>query len=326
MERLALHIEYLLLRHDCVVVPGFGAFINVYHSALEDSKTHSFQPMTTEVRFNSALKHNDGMLATSYARRERVSYAEGREMVRVAVSDLLDTLALEGEVSIGRIGRIRTDKSGNLSFHPLLTTNRLAAALGYLPVKRNAPVIEAAPAAATAVTETETAEPVVENPVKKFDTDRNYYIPINKMFARMAASFAVVAVLCLSLILPFTRDYHEDQASVVPVKAITTAVTKASQQIQAVEQPVPAAEPKVHEAAPLPKTWHLVVGTFRSQNEADNFISSKNDSPYELHTVASKRMVRVVAISATDKETLLPELNSPEFQSAFPQAWIFHQQ
>lgn len=326
MERLALHIEYLLLRHDCVVVPGFGAFINVYHSALEDSETHSFQPMTTEVRFNSALKHNDGMLATSYARRERVSYAEGREMVRVAVSDLLDTLALEGEVSIGRIGRIRTDNSGNLSFHPLLTTNRLAAALGYLPVKRNAPVIEAAPAAATAVTETETAEPVVENPVKKFDTDRNYYIPINKMFARMAASFAVVAVLCLSLILPFTRDYHEDQASVVPVKAITTAVTKASQQIQAVEQPVPAAEPKVHEAAPLPKTWHLVVGTFRSQNEADNFISSKNDSPYELHTVASKRMVRVVAISATDKETLLPELNSPEFQSAFPQAWIFHQQ
>lgn len=326
MERLALHIEYLLLRHDCVVVPGFGAFINVYHSALEDSKTHSFQPMTTEVRFNSALKHNDGMLATSYARRERVSYAEGREMVRVAVSDLLDTLALEGEVSIGRIGRIRTDKSGNLTFYPLLTPHRLSAALGYLPVKCHAPAIEVAPAAAVTATETVTAEPAVENPIKKFDTDRNYYIPINKMFARMAASFAVVAVLCLSLILPFTRDYHEDQASVVPVKAITTAVTKASQQIQAVEQPAPAAEPKVHEAAPLPKTWHLVVGTFRSQNEADNFISSKNDSPYELHTVASKRMVRVVAISATDKETLLPELNSPEFQSAFPQAWIFHQQ
>lgn len=325
MERLALHIEYLLLRHDCVVVPGFGAFINVYHSALENSETHSFQPMTTEVRFNSALKHNDGMLATSYARRERVSYAEGREMVRVAVADLQDTLALEGEVSIGRIGRIRTDKSGNLTFHPLLTPRRLSAALGYLPVKRHAPAVEVAPAAATAVTETETAEPVVENPIRKFDTDRNYYIPINKMFARMAASFAVVAVLCLSLILPFTRDYHEDQASVVPVKAITTAVTKASQQIQAVEQPAPAAEPET-EAAPQPKTWHLVVGTFRSQDEADNFISSKNDSPYELHTVASKRMVRVVAISATDKETLLPELNSPEFQSAFPQAWIFHQQ
>lgn len=326
MERLALHIEYLLLRHDCVVVPGFGAFINVYHSALEDSETHSLQSMTTEVRFNSALKHNDGMLATSYARRERVSYAEGREMVRVAVTDLQDTLALEGEVSIGRIGRIRTDKSGNLTFHPLLTPRRLSAALGYLPVKRHAPAIEVAPAAATAVTETETAEPVVENPIRKFDTDRNYYIPVNKMFARMAASFAVVAVLCLSLILPFTRDYHEDQASVVPVKAITTAVTKASQQIQAEEQPAPAAEPEVQEAAPQPKTWHLVVGTFRSQDEADNFISSKNDSPYELHTVASKRMVRVVAISATDKETLLPELNSPEFQSAFPQAWIFHQQ
>ena len=33
MERLSIHIEYLLLRHDCVVVPGFGAFINARSEA-----------------------------------------------------------------------------------------------------------------------------------------------------------------------------------------------------------------------------------------------------------------------------------------------------
>ena len=27
MQELALHIEYLLKRHDCVIVPGFGAFL-----------------------------------------------------------------------------------------------------------------------------------------------------------------------------------------------------------------------------------------------------------------------------------------------------------
>lgn len=325
MERLALHIEYLLLRHDCVVVPGFGAFINVYHSALDNSETQCFQPMISEVRFNSALKHNDGMLATSYSRREGVSYAEGREMVRVAVSDLQDTLALEGEVSVGRLGRIRTDRSGNLSFHPLLTPNRLAASLGYLPVTRHVAAVETA----SAVTDIkqDTPETVVEKPIRKFDTERNYYIPINKMFARMAGSFLVIAVLCLSLILPFTRDYHEDQASVVPVKALTSAVTKASQEIESAKPALPAeSESETEVATPEPKRWHLVVGTFRSQKEADNFIATINDSPYDLHTVASKRMVRVVALSATDKETLLPELNSQEFQTAFPQAWIFHQQ
>lgn len=78
MERLSIHIEYLLLRHDCVVVPGFGAFINARSEARVDSESGQVYPMMREVRFNSALVHDDGLLAGSFARKYRVPFAEGR--------------------------------------------------------------------------------------------------------------------------------------------------------------------------------------------------------------------------------------------------------
>ena len=70
MYNLSLHIEYLLLHHDCVVVPGLGAFINVRHAAYFDAVTRVWHPMTREVRFNGALTHDDGLLSSSYARKE----------------------------------------------------------------------------------------------------------------------------------------------------------------------------------------------------------------------------------------------------------------
>ena len=104
MERLSIHIEYLLLRHDCVVVPGFGAFINARSEARVDSESGQVYPMMREVRFNSALVHDDGLLAGSFARKYRVPFAEGREMLRKSIESLRRTMASDGEVTIGRLG------------------------------------------------------------------------------------------------------------------------------------------------------------------------------------------------------------------------------
>ena len=82
MENLSLHIEYLLLRHDCVVVPGIGAFINIYQTPEFDTATGKITPMMREVRFNGAVRSDDGLLANSYARKYQISYREGAELLR----------------------------------------------------------------------------------------------------------------------------------------------------------------------------------------------------------------------------------------------------
>lgn len=321
MDRLTLHIEYLLLRHDCVVVPGCGAFINVYHSALENPETGVMSPMTCEVRFNPALSHDDGMLATSFARRERVSFAEGREMVRSSISNLRDALSMDGEVTIGRLGKLRMDTELNISFQPMTTPERAAATLGFGEVRTR--IIQ------PAVEET-TEMAQIENPVrstpKNFDTTRNYYIPINKMFARMAASFLIVAVVALAAIIPFGRDLHEDQASVIPVKAISQAVSKAASSgpvAEHVYEPEVTQE-SVQEVPSASNQWHIIVGAFYTQKDADLFISMNSDKGYRLTVLPSRNLYRISAFSAQDKGPLVQELKSQALRSAFPEAWIFN--
>ena len=73
MLTIVRHIEYLLEHNDCVVVPGFGAFIGNIQSAKEDT-TGQLLPPCRVLGFNNAITHNDGVLANSIMRRDGVSY------------------------------------------------------------------------------------------------------------------------------------------------------------------------------------------------------------------------------------------------------------
>lgn len=353
-----MHIEYLLLHHDCVVVPGLGAFINVRHAARFDSVRRAWLPMSREVRFNGALSHDDGLLANSYARKNCVSFAEGRELLRRDTMQLHEALESDGEITLGHLGILRLEEE-TVSFQPQQSAAQTARFMGYsaAPVFRQAPQAAAAiatteetaeevasPAASTtdaiasaapapAVVESDDSDAAVEDvPEKKrkprvFDTDRNYYIAINKIFARTAASFLLIAVVVLSL-LPAREKPQVDEASVVPVEKIirnTAACLYPSesskvQEAEAEEAPEASAD-SVKEAEHY--RYHVVVATFRSPSEADEFIRQNGGTGYDLHTVNSRTMSRVSAISSDDRADLQSRMMSPEFRMRFGEAWIW---
>ncbi|MDE6465278.1 MAG: SPOR domain-containing protein, partial [Duncaniella sp.] len=60
MINLSSHIEYLLLRHDCVVVPGLGALLVHEVHARFDADSCTFMPPSRSLGFNPAVTHNDG--------------------------------------------------------------------------------------------------------------------------------------------------------------------------------------------------------------------------------------------------------------------------
>ena len=66
MINLARHIEILLLEHDCVVIPGIGGFITNAEEARFLEQEWQMMPPYRTVRFNQALKSNDGLLVQSY--------------------------------------------------------------------------------------------------------------------------------------------------------------------------------------------------------------------------------------------------------------------
>lgn len=94
-------------RHDCVVVPGWGAFIAHYQSAHIDKERGVIVPPCRVVSFNSSVLHNDGLLASSIARREGVGYDAAVAMIASDVDILRHQLEAEGEIAVGRLGIFR---------------------------------------------------------------------------------------------------------------------------------------------------------------------------------------------------------------------------
>ncbi len=324
MERLSLHIEYLLLRHDCVVVPGFGGFINVHRSAGLDPMTGRYNPMEREVRFNGALIHDDGILATSYARKYRISFQEGRELLMRDTDSFIRMLEEDGEVTIGRLGVIRREEE-SIRFIPLHSPTYLAEETGYMPIRpllRNKQEESAA----------DNAEKKTSKQGRRFDTRRNYYIAINKMFAKTAACFILVASVAMALINPPKPSGGiENQASVVPVERI---IRTAKEHIDpSVNRGTEIASPNAVEDSPAKEEtkseegsmsdYYLIVATFKSQAEAERFIAVQHGGKDGLEIVNSGKMWRVSAQSGNDRGALTAALNSPEFKKEFGEGWIW---
>ena len=98
------HIEYLIQRHECVVIPNWGAFIVHTQQSSFDADNERITVPCRSLGFNPALTYNDGMLVSSIMRKEGVSYEKANSIVDEEVKALLIQLHSDGELSMGRIG------------------------------------------------------------------------------------------------------------------------------------------------------------------------------------------------------------------------------
>lgn len=126
-----IHILYLIRRHDCVIVPGFGAFITERIPSRIDSETLTVFAPEIRIGFNSELTADDGILIHSVARRNRVSYQDARRVVEHSVGSFNQRLDEGGIVELKGIGTIRLTDEGKKLFtpEPLHTTPACALPL-----------------------------------------------------------------------------------------------------------------------------------------------------------------------------------------------------
>ncbi|MDE6084924.1 MAG: SPOR domain-containing protein, partial [Muribaculaceae bacterium] len=90
MNQLINHITYLLDRHDCVTVPGFGTFLVHHAPARIDHFTHSILPPSRRVTFNSEADFADSLLVSSYARKNSLNYSDALEMMKGEINTFKD--------------------------------------------------------------------------------------------------------------------------------------------------------------------------------------------------------------------------------------------
>ena len=131
---------------------------------------------------------------------------------------MAEDLRSEGEVALGRVGRLVADEEGFISFDPrrskldsdILADVRLVAKSRQAAVeekKGEEPKGEAAVAAAS--------EESRDRRVVRVSPDR-YVFTVSKRAVHVAAMLVMIFSACISLLIPITPD-NEQKASVVPI-------------------------------------------------------------------------------------------------------------
>lgn len=314
MFDLSRHIEYLLVRHDCVVVPGLGAFFIGDESAKFDPASGLFLPPSRLVGFNPQVHTDDGMLRLSIARRDGVSPEKAKVLLETAVAELRGTLQSEGAVTIGRIGSLAlTDDSDFPQFRPGTAS---------LPALRYAG-LEPIP-----------AEQLIEEPEDAAvaeETDLHSHGLVFTPLLKVAAS-VIIAMIGIGIFMSTANLGPGVNLASLAGNIFTPGQSKTSvdtlpdlpprEIILSIASPRPAATPAAaapeNRPASTSDRYVLVVASFPNETTARKHIASINDPALSVIEMDGK--CRVYAASARTLDEARSKLDG--LTGRYPNIWI----
>ena len=211
MNTVIPHIEYLVRRHDCVILPSWGAFIAQYQSARYDDEAAVFYPPVREIAFNSDVHHNDGLLISSVARREKISYERASKRVDSELDEMKTRLIDNGEVTIGSIGKFINQPGLSVIFQP--SEQFISLESGCLPAVDVLPVIRQA---------------MMDAGIQEPSKDRApIFGRIMKTAGKVAAAILLTVTIGAALFIPSGDTAHHNYASLSPIVSTHAGETSA---------------------------------------------------------------------------------------------------
>lgn len=124
------YIADLLYRYNCVVVPGFGAFLTERTSARINETTNTFFAPAKSIAFNEQLSTNDGLLISYIAETEKDSYENTLLKIQAIAKEWKELLKKEEKLNLQNIGLLWTNHEGSVQFQPSQEVNYLTSSFG----------------------------------------------------------------------------------------------------------------------------------------------------------------------------------------------------
>ena len=116
MQTINFHLAYLLTKHECVIIPNFGAFVVSFQPGNMETGSGLLFPPSKIVGFNATLKHNDGLLANSLSREKDISYDKALFLIQQFVEDLTYRLKSQEIVHFPSLGNLRLSDGNKIIF------------------------------------------------------------------------------------------------------------------------------------------------------------------------------------------------------------------
>jgi hypothetical protein len=278
--RLELYISDLLYRYDCVVVPGFGAFLTQRESAKIDASTNAFSPPRKVLSFNAQIKQNDGLLAAYIADQEKLPIQEVLTKIDQQVAEFLERLQSGQTLDFKNIGIINLIADGKLSFEPSYHLNYLTDSFGL--AQFNSPVIEREVMEALFEEEDIEVVPVVS-------PRKNTIAPILKYAAIAVLAITLGGFATSQLLLNQTKQHNklaQEQADELLDKKIQEATF-------IIENPLPAITLKVNAPTPKAETktgfYYIIAGAFKIEANAHKKVRQLKRLGYNAEVVGQNK-------------------------------------
>lgn len=133
---ITVYIRELLFRHDCVIIPGFGAFIGNYFPSHIDRNEGLFYPPVRRITFNRHLTGNDGLLIGHVSSHLNIPYGESRDMISTWAEELRNKIMAGTTLNLDHLGTFSLNREGTIIFEPDNTVNYLLSSYGLTSYQR----------------------------------------------------------------------------------------------------------------------------------------------------------------------------------------------
>lgn len=351
---VAHYVSELLFRHDCVVVPGFGAFVCTYAPARVHPAQHTFTPPSKQIVFNKHLQQNDGLLAQTIATGTSCDFETAMAGITKYVEEVNGRLKGGSKVELHNLGTLSLDPERNISFEPFPEINYLIDSFGLasfqsMPIIREETAEKRKPVERVDRT---VAEETRKTPVPRRVRTRRVLITSAIVLPVLAAAFwftsqntnALAGLGFFGKNKPSTYQpvkWLKQEKSVADPSEEIKADSNGIAQLSLIDNAPPMVV-DIHKVMPestnvvlnggaqLPqqasyssgKRYYVIGGAFEVQQNAENYIrtlTAKGYKPIVLDKVRS-RLTHISVASFASKTEAIEFLNT--VKGDMPGAWL----
>ena len=332
MENLVKNISRLIAQHNCVIIPGVGAFLAHRVPACYNAKERVFMPPHRALVFNPQVTVDDALLLSEYMDDGTMSYEEAGECLANDIEAMRQKLSATGILCFGDLGTFNMDIEGKISF--TANENSIDDPYNY------------------------GFEPLAIAPLKELQ-QKDIVIKrsnIGKYISAIAAAIVVIFVLIPLGSSIYNRDTQLSVAGFTPVEKgarTVTVVAPASESVceiapveetvtahiftttdapaptlspvekkAEVEPAAPAVEENVEIAEEISKQYSIIVASTPNSDKAQLAItelSRKMQADYQV--VQGDRRFRIAIESYSNEADANAALE--RIQATFSDAWIY---
>lgn len=272
MEKLVKNITKLIAHHNCVIMPGIGAFLAHRVPAYYSAKDQIFMPPHRELGFNPQVTVDDALLLSEYMSDGLLSYEEANDCLTSDIDSLRSKLSGNGTVCFGDLGTFTMDIEGKISFNP--NENCIDDPYNY------------------------GFEPLAISPLKEL---KKKDIVIKRSSIGKYVSAVAAAIILIFVLAPFGNSIYNNDVQ-LSVAGFTP--------VEKVAKPVVApTNEAVCEIAPVEETVTAHIFTALADTEAESMLPTVAEEVFveEIHEIANTTVESTIQYSIIVASTPNPK-------------------